>query len=296
MNPSDLAGFTGVYRDCATFAIPLGNGYRWYLPWLMRFAAPDSWSPFGAGGIHPYAYCAADPINRSDRSGHMWSGLLKDVSETAGENTREAAGEAASSLAAQTSQRATQEATKSTPSTSGEASRSSDDSASGAAQRPRAARPTTLQLNPFVSPGTLTVRTPEPAEVNELIARHRGTAAEIEQKALAIRQQWPDVMQEYRRERAVLGRTDPHVAQETRPVVHDLAVNANHLLANLTQLDEQLGRRASQFERERAEIRGLQERIGNISAEAWSLHGILRRQIDFASTSVFDFDWDRNAN
>lgn len=42
----------------------------------MRFSAPD-WSPFGEGGINPYAYCAGDPINSSDLFGHMswWLGI-----------------------------------------------------------------------------------------------------------------------------------------------------------------------------------------------------------------------------
>ncbi|MFJ4388379.1 RHS repeat domain-containing protein [Pseudomonas soli] len=47
-------------------------GYRPYDPLLMCFLAPDSESPFGRGGINPYAYCAGDPINRSDPDGHSW--------------------------------------------------------------------------------------------------------------------------------------------------------------------------------------------------------------------------------
>lgn len=39
----------------------------------MRFNAPDDLSPFDGGGIHPYAYCAADPINYCDPTGHMFS-------------------------------------------------------------------------------------------------------------------------------------------------------------------------------------------------------------------------------
>ncbi|WP_340615878.1 RHS repeat domain-containing protein [Xenorhabdus entomophaga] len=54
----------------------LGNGYRTYDPVLMRFTAPDSLSPFGAGSINSYAYCLGDPINRNDPSGHMSLGSI----------------------------------------------------------------------------------------------------------------------------------------------------------------------------------------------------------------------------
>lgn len=67
-------GFAGEYEDLIAVAYPLGSGYRWYLPGLMRFNAPDSDSPFGNGGVHPYAYCAADPINDIDPTGHMLVG------------------------------------------------------------------------------------------------------------------------------------------------------------------------------------------------------------------------------
>ena len=50
----------------------LGNGYRGYNPVLMRFHSPDSLSPFAAGGSNCYAYCAGDPVNFSDPSGHMY--------------------------------------------------------------------------------------------------------------------------------------------------------------------------------------------------------------------------------
>ncbi|MCX5509815.1 MULTISPECIES: RHS repeat-associated core domain-containing protein [Pseudomonas] len=48
----------------------LGNGYRTYSPTLLRFTSPDGLSPFGEGGLNAYAYCAGDPINSVDPSGH----------------------------------------------------------------------------------------------------------------------------------------------------------------------------------------------------------------------------------
>ncbi|WP_397457346.1 RHS repeat-associated core domain-containing protein, partial [Pseudomonas versuta] len=38
----------------------------------MRFHSRDSLSPFGEGGLNGYAYCAGDPVNRIDPSGHAW--------------------------------------------------------------------------------------------------------------------------------------------------------------------------------------------------------------------------------
>lgn len=63
-------GFNGQRLDPISGASHLGNGYRTYHPSLMRFNHPDSWSPFGAGGINPYLYCDGDPLNRADPSGH----------------------------------------------------------------------------------------------------------------------------------------------------------------------------------------------------------------------------------
>jgi RHS repeat-associated protein len=63
--------FAGAYQDPITVGYPLGHGYRWYLPSLMRFIRPDDFSPFGAGGINPYIYCVADPVNRVDPTGHV---------------------------------------------------------------------------------------------------------------------------------------------------------------------------------------------------------------------------------
>lgn len=75
--PALLPGFNGERQDPVSGAYHLGNGYRAYNPVLMRFNCPDSLSPFGAGGVNPYAYCAGDPINRTDPSGHVsWQGWL----------------------------------------------------------------------------------------------------------------------------------------------------------------------------------------------------------------------------
>lgn len=48
-----------------------GNGYRLYDPQLHRFQTPDSWSPFGEGGVSPYAFAGSDPVNYQDPSGHQ---------------------------------------------------------------------------------------------------------------------------------------------------------------------------------------------------------------------------------
>ncbi|MFG3530150.1 RHS repeat-associated core domain-containing protein [Streptomyces sp. NPDC047917] len=66
-----VLGYDGQRTDPATGWLHLGNGYRAYHPDLMRFTTPDSLSPFGAGGINPYAYCLGDPVNRTDPTGHL---------------------------------------------------------------------------------------------------------------------------------------------------------------------------------------------------------------------------------
>jgi len=73
-----LPGFNGERADPLTGVTHLGNGYRAYNPSLMRFTCPDSHSPFGNGGVNPYAYCSGDPINQTDPSGHgpaLWTVL-----------------------------------------------------------------------------------------------------------------------------------------------------------------------------------------------------------------------------
>ena len=67
---ASVPGFNGERADPLTGVTHLGNGYRAYSPALRRFTSPDSESPFGVGGINPYAYCSNDPVNQRDPSGH----------------------------------------------------------------------------------------------------------------------------------------------------------------------------------------------------------------------------------
>jgi RHS repeat-associated protein len=73
-----LLGFNGERPDPVTGHYLLGNGYRAFNPVLMRFNSPDNLSPFGKGGLNGYGYCAGDPVNRSDPTGHI-PNFLKPV-------------------------------------------------------------------------------------------------------------------------------------------------------------------------------------------------------------------------
>ena len=80
-----LPGFNGERPDPVSGSYHLGNGYRAYNPLLRRFNCPDSLSPFGAGGINPYAYCLGDPVNRTDPTGHIsWQGVVGIVTGAIG--------------------------------------------------------------------------------------------------------------------------------------------------------------------------------------------------------------------
>ncbi|MEE4692772.1 RHS repeat-associated core domain-containing protein [Pseudomonas alliivorans] len=69
-NSMSLPGFNGQQADRVTGHYLLGNGYRAFNPVLMRFNSPDRLSPFGEGGLNAYAYCAGDPVNQEDSTGH----------------------------------------------------------------------------------------------------------------------------------------------------------------------------------------------------------------------------------
>uniref|UniRef100_UPI0035CD242A RHS repeat-associated core domain-containing protein n=1 Tax=Pseudomonas ulcerans TaxID=3115852 RepID=UPI0035CD242A len=66
-----LSGYNGELLESVTGHYLLGMGYRAYSPVLRIFTQPDSWSPFGAGGLNAYAYCEGDPVNAADPTGHL---------------------------------------------------------------------------------------------------------------------------------------------------------------------------------------------------------------------------------
>jgi RHS repeat-associated protein len=68
---SSQLGYNGERREGKTGRYLLGNGYRAFSPVLMRFNSPDSWSPFGDGGMNAYVYSEGDSINNVDPSGHV---------------------------------------------------------------------------------------------------------------------------------------------------------------------------------------------------------------------------------
>lgn len=62
-------GYTGQYLDRRLQGYPLGAGYRYYSPALMRFVSSDVHSPFGKGGLNAYVYCVGNPVVLSDPTG-----------------------------------------------------------------------------------------------------------------------------------------------------------------------------------------------------------------------------------
>lgn len=79
-----LLGFNGELMDTLTGHYHLGKGYRPFSPVLMRFICPDSWCPFGKGGLNAYAYCGGDPMNQVDPTGHfMVAAFIKSLKSAA---------------------------------------------------------------------------------------------------------------------------------------------------------------------------------------------------------------------
>ncbi|MFF7062156.1 RHS repeat-associated core domain-containing protein [Pseudomonas sp. NPDC008258] len=84
---SPALGFNGEVADQHTQRYGLGLGYREYDTRLMRFFSPDRISPFGAGGLNTYSYCAGDPVNYKDPSGSArdWISYLTFKKKLAGQ-------------------------------------------------------------------------------------------------------------------------------------------------------------------------------------------------------------------
>lgn len=81
---ADIA-YNGELLDAASGFYLLGAGHhRPYSPIVGCFLAPDRASPFGRGGLNALAYCAGDPINRADPSGHFWKWVVAAVGLVAG--------------------------------------------------------------------------------------------------------------------------------------------------------------------------------------------------------------------
>ncbi|WP_131108982.1 RHS repeat-associated core domain-containing protein, partial [Pseudomonas sp. Sample_10] len=93
-----LLGFNGERPDPVTGWYLLGNGYRAFNQVLMRFNSPDSWSPFGEGGLNAYGYCVGDPVNRRDPTGHagifssFWKGIKNIFGRTPSRGPKAAKG------------------------------------------------------------------------------------------------------------------------------------------------------------------------------------------------------------
>jgi RHS repeat-associated protein len=75
------SGFNGQTLDRISKVYLLGNGYRAFSTTLQRLYSPDSLSPFSQGGINSYSYCAGDPVNKTDPSGHLagWGLVRKNL-------------------------------------------------------------------------------------------------------------------------------------------------------------------------------------------------------------------------
>lgn len=64
-------GYVGAVQEGLRGCYGFGQGYRYLNSVMMRFETPDSLSPFDQGGLNAYAYCAGDPVNHVDPTGHL---------------------------------------------------------------------------------------------------------------------------------------------------------------------------------------------------------------------------------
>ena len=68
---AESKGYIGERHDPETGLVYLNA--RYYDPVLARFISPDWWDPNKPGvGTNRYAYSDNDPVNKSDRNGHIW--------------------------------------------------------------------------------------------------------------------------------------------------------------------------------------------------------------------------------
>ncbi len=78
-------GFNSELQDAASAYYLLGPGHhRPYAPQLGIFLAPDRATPFGRGGLNGLSYCAGDPVNRTDPTGHFWKWVIAAVGVVVG--------------------------------------------------------------------------------------------------------------------------------------------------------------------------------------------------------------------
>lgn len=101
---SSHLGFNGERREGQTGWYMLGNGYRVFNTVLGRFHSPDSWSPFGKGGVNAYGYVEGNPVGNTDSTGHFaWPtfGSVMRIFGIATKGNKTAAEMAGSALKAQ---------------------------------------------------------------------------------------------------------------------------------------------------------------------------------------------------